>query len=137
MSAPAEFDTASTPLASGVTLLEASAGTGKTFAIEGLFLRLIAEHGVGIAEILVCTFTNAATRELSARIRSRMLAALLPGSDDPVMRAVSERVGAAHARSRLSVAVASFDSARIFTIHGFCSRVVSEHAFESRALFGS
>ena len=132
-----EFDTASTPLFPGVTLLEASAGTGKTYAIEGLVLRLVAEYGVPLGGILACTFTNAATRELASRIRSRLLSALAPGAEDPVFRAAAGRVGEGLAHSRLVAASASFDSARIHTIHGFCSRVISEHAFESGALFGS
>ncbi len=134
MSYPA-FDTARTPLATGVTLLEASAGTGKTYAIEGLYLRFVAETGVPVPEILVCTFTNAATRELSTRIRSRILAALAGG--DPVLAVAEEALGKETVRRRLATAAASFDCARISTIHGFCSRVLAEHAFESGTGFGA
>jgi exodeoxyribonuclease V beta subunit len=134
MSYPA-FDTARTPLQTGVTLLEASAGTGKTYAIEGLYLRFVAETGVPVPEILVCTFTNAATRELSTRIRERILAALSGG--DPVLAAAEEALGRDLVRRRLATAAASFDCARISTIHGFCSRVLAEHAFESGTGFGT
>jgi exodeoxyribonuclease V beta subunit len=134
MSYPA-FDTARTPLQTGVTLLEASAGTGKTYAIEGLYLRFVAELGVPVPEILVCTFTNAATRELSTRIRARILAALSGG--DPVLAAAEETLGRDLVRRRLATAAASFDCARISTIHGFCSRVLAEHAFESGTGFGT
>ncbi|MBW2436845.1 MAG: UvrD-helicase domain-containing protein, partial [Deltaproteobacteria bacterium] len=57
----------------GINLIEASAGTGKTFTIEGLFLRLICERQLQIDQILVVTFTKAATEELKDRIRSKLV----------------------------------------------------------------
>jgi len=93
----------------GNHFLEASAGTGKTFTIEHLVCRLIREKGLKIEEILVVTFTRAATRELRQRIR-----ALLQ-------------------KENLTEAVLSFDGAQIFTIHGFCQKILQEFAFETLA----
>ena len=70
MSEPKSFDCSNEPLTRGVTLLEASAGTGKTYALARIFLRLVAEEGVEVAKILTVTFTTAATEELRDRIRS-------------------------------------------------------------------
>jgi exodeoxyribonuclease V beta subunit len=135
------FDMETTPLGLGVTLLEASAGTGKTYTIEGLFLRLVAERGLPVREILVCTFTNAATEELRSRIRERLRRAreeLRSGEvADPAAKAALAAVGdALTVRVRLAQALAGFDEAGIYTIHGFCNRVLSEHAFESGGAFG-
>lgn len=135
------FDMETTPLGHGVTLLEASAGTGKTYTIEGLFLRLVAERGIPIREILVCTFTNAATEELRSRIRERLRRSreeLRSGEPaDPAARAALAAVGdAMTVRVRIAQALAGFDEAGIYTIHGFCNRVLSEHAFESGGAFG-
>jgi exodeoxyribonuclease V beta subunit len=134
------FDIETTPLDTGVTLLEASAGTGKTFTIEGLYLRLVAERGIPIREILVCTFTNAATEELRLRIRERLRAARdelrADTVEDPAVRAALREAGDAMVvRVRIAQALSGFDEARIFTIHGFCNRVLSEHAFESGGTF--
>ena len=60
----------------GVTAIEASAGTGKTFTIEQLYLRLVVEEGLDVAAILVVTYTKAATAELRRRIRNRLVAAM-------------------------------------------------------------
>ena len=72
MSAFPQFDLARTPLTRGVTLLEASAGTGKTYAIAGIVTRLVAVEGLPIGRIVVVTFTDAATAELRSRIRRRL-----------------------------------------------------------------
>ena len=69
------------PLADGRTVIEASAGTGKTFTISALVTRLIAEEGVPLDEILVVTFTNAATAELRSRVRKRLVETLHALSD--------------------------------------------------------
>ncbi|HYV31883.1 MAG TPA: UvrD-helicase domain-containing protein, partial [Candidatus Binatia bacterium] len=63
------FDLTGTPLASGTTLIEASAGTGKTFTIAALFLRLLLERDLSVSQILVVTYTEAATAELRGRVR--------------------------------------------------------------------
>ena len=92
------FDLVNTPLDKGVTRLEASAGTGKTFALAGLFLRLLLEEKIPARDILVVTFTEAATAELRDRIRRRLSEALavLEGkpSQDPLLVALIDRVQA-------------------------------------------
>src|SRR6266540_815992 len=76
MIAPPSFHLSTTPLATGLCLVEASAGTGKTFTIAGLFLRLILERNLSVREILVVTFTEAATEELRERIRRTLVDAV-------------------------------------------------------------
>ncbi len=133
------------PLERGVTLIEASAGTGKTFGITNLVVRLVAEAGVPIERILVVTYTRAATAELEDRTRSRLVLAIaaLEGEaapDDPVFallhaRGVEDPAVRAVQLRRLSRAVESFDLALISTIHGFCQRMLQQNAFESRVAF--
>lgn len=132
------LDPAVMPLESAI--VEASAGTGKTYAITTLVVRLVVERGLGIDRILVVTFTNAATAELRERIRARLRAALAaadgaPPKSDEAVRDLVRRAGAELARKRLSQALYGFDEAPIFTIHGFCRRALSDHAFESGASF--
>ncbi len=120
----------------GFNLLEASAGTGKTHALTGLYLRLLLEGGYDPDEILVVTYTKAATAELKTRIRRRLLDArsLFGGgeSDDPLLQAIYRKLSdRERVRKRLDLALASFDRAAIFTIHGFCQRVLTEQAFET------
>jgi len=128
----------------GTTLIEASAGTGKTFTITTLYLRLVLEEGLEVSNILVITFTRAATSELRDRIRKRLDQALrafeaLDADDDPVLRALLAAFDTTArqtlAKQRLSSALADFDAAAILTIHGFCQRALSEYAFESRSAF--
>ena len=160
--APREFQNLE-ELRSGVTLIEASAGTGKTYTITALVLRLVVEENIPIDRILVVTFTEAATAELQARVRSRLRDALaeldqLPNvPSDEVMAELlvanglvlgapeegqpvapmSDKAQAfvTQARRRLSLAVTSFDQAAISTIHGFCQRTLRENAFESGLVF--
>lgn len=110
----------------GPHLLEASAGTGKTFAIEHVFTRLILE-GLELEEILTITFTRAATRDLRTRIRenlSRVARALRAGETPfPYLAKYS---GNAEAIGRLEEALLSFERAKIFTIHGACQRLLAE-----------
>lgn len=122
----------------GSALIEASAGTGKTWAMTGLVLRLLAESALPIDAILVVTFTKAATAELKSRIRDRLVETLgvmdgnPPGPDPFVadfLRVVGERVPTATIRERLGNALAAFDEAAIFTIHGFCQRALAETPF--------
>ncbi|MFP4560056.1 MAG: exodeoxyribonuclease V subunit beta [Thiohalorhabdus sp.] len=120
----------------GHNLIEASAGTGKTFTIAGLYLRLVVEAERRVSEILVVTFTEAATEELRERIRDRLesaRAAVAAGSsDDHFLGALLERLGdLRRADLLLQRAVQSFDQAAIHTIHGFCQRALADHAFES------
>lgn len=133
------FDLLNSPL-DGRNLIEASAGTGKTYAIAGLFLRLIVERRLAPSDILVVTYTVAATEELRDRIRNMIREALdvLAGraTDKPFLadfaRGLADRKDA---RDRLREALRGFDEAPIFTIHSFCRRMLSENAFESGSPF--
>ncbi|MBR9882768.1 MAG: exodeoxyribonuclease V subunit beta [Oceanospirillales bacterium] len=138
----------------GRRLIEASAGTGKTYTIAALYLRLVLGHGGDNAyvrpllppEILVVTFTNAATRELRERIRDRLAEAaqvfrgLAPAKDhflsalldEPEYRDESARAGAAY---QLDRAAQWMDEAAIYTIHGWSQRMLTQHAFDSGSLF--
>lgn len=136
------LDTAALPL-TGLQLIEASAGTGKTHAITTLYLRLLLETAHTVRDVLVVTFTLAATDELRARIRHRLVEAreLLAAPaqvatlGDPALQAVLQRQldrdGGIEARRKLAQMIAGIDEAGIFTIHSFCQRALREHAFES------
>lgn len=140
-----EFDVLSCPL-DGWTLVEASAGTGKTWNIGGLYLRFLLEKRLEVKDILVVTFTRAATDELRDRIRNRIAAALayLEGrgisTGDEFASALLERLFA-EGRTRedmagiLRLAFCSFDQAAIFTIHSFCQRALALSAFSSGQAF--
>lgn len=115
----------------GAHLLEASAGTGKTFSIEHIYVRLILE-GIEVEQILAVTFTRAATRELKARIRTNLEKALnLIRANDPVWAYLQPHLGSEEAVKLLTDALAAFDRCQIFTIHGFCYRMLKEFAFEA------
>ncbi|MDQ6995640.1 MAG: UvrD-helicase domain-containing protein, partial [Mariprofundaceae bacterium] len=128
----------------GIKLIEASAGTGKTFAIGNLYLRMILQ-GKRTEEILVVTFTNAATEELRGRIRQRIHAALkhleanIPDDcEDELLKLwhkQSSQDDIQHAQHRLKVAITSMDVAAIYTIHAFCQKMLTEHAFHSGQAF--
>ena len=138
-----ELDPLTAPL-SGLQLIEASAGTGKTFAITTLAVRGVLA-GFDIGRILVVTFTNAATSELRRRLRERLSVAFEtygapdhPEADDDLRELVRRRIGEGQGdadRRRLRAALDGFDEAAIFTIHGFCQRALREFAFESGAAF--
>ncbi|MGD9175454.1 MAG: exodeoxyribonuclease V subunit beta, partial [Desulfobacterales bacterium] len=133
------LDLINTPL-EGINLIEASAGTGKTYTIEGLFLRLIIERQLQVDQILVVTFTNAATEELKDRIRTKLLQAekaFTNGENqDTLLNALLERMpNHGPAIASIHDALVNFDRAPIFTIHGFCARILFEHAFETSNLF--
>ena len=129
----------------GRNLIEASAGTGKTYAIASLFLRLVVEEGLLPEQILVVTFTEAATSELRDRIRLRLREARdavdAGSSSDPFLYGLMavDRCrnwpGSRVALERLDLALQSFDCAAISTIHGFCSRALQENAFASGSLY--
>ena len=139
---PQPFDLANTPLA-GTNLIEAGAGTGKTYAIAGLYVRLLIESALPVKEILVVTYTVAATDELKDRIRRRVRDAQGAfqsgqGTDDFISALLAkypQPEERAQAAERLTRAMRDFDEAAIYTIHGFCQRVLRENAFESGELF--
>ena len=109
--------------------IEASAGTGKTYALADLATRYLAESDISASELLIVTFTRAATNELRARVRERLIEVadrLEPGhpevGDDKVARHLASGDVARH-RARLRTAIADFDAATITTIHGFAAQV--------------
>ena len=137
----------------GSHLIEASAGTGKTWTIAALYVRLVLGHGQdGSApvrpmlpqDVLVMTFTRAATRELSDRIRSRLTEAAqvfrgMAQTDDDFLQQLKDgypegepREQAAH---RLALAAQAMDDAAVYTIDAWCQRMLREHAFDSGSLF--
>ncbi|MGN8260950.1 exodeoxyribonuclease V subunit beta [Pseudomonas sp. SMSB3] len=135
----------------GSQLIEASAGTGKTFTISALYLRLILGHGAAQGfgrellppQILVVTFTDAATKELRERIRARLAEAarFFRGeleAADPLLQQLRDDYAQEHwprCANRLEVAVQWMDEAAVSTIHGWCQRMLREHAFDSGSLF--
>jgi exodeoxyribonuclease V beta subunit len=141
MTTPASFQIETTALLPGVTLIEASAGTGKTFTIAGLFLRLMLEKKLSVDEILVVTYTEAATEELRGRIRQTLADAVTGFTDgsssNPFLQTLIEnhQGPVSGVLARLGQALSNFDEAPIFTIHGFCQRQLQDRAFESGALF--
>ena len=127
----------------GTHLIEASAGTGKTWTLCALYVRLLLEKGLKVQQLLVVTFTQAATAELRVRIRERLLqlrqaVSGQPGQTDPFTLAWVERLSVQEpqqrqqALSRLDVALASFDDAAIHTIHGFCRRALMDRPLASQ-----
>ncbi len=133
------FNIDSAPL-DGVNLVEASAGTGKTYNIEALFVRLVIEKGHSPDEILVVTFTEAATKELRSRIRARMeetrktLFSEVP-PEDFFLKSMWEKFRNGEieegALEHLQTAIQNFDQSNISTIHSFARSVLQEYAFSS------
>ena len=135
----------------GSSLIEASAGTGKTYTIALLYVRLILQHGNEQAfsrsltpdEILVVTFTDAATQELRDRIRARLSAAARcflndsPEHDTSLLALREDYPESDWLRcaQQLTLAAQSMDQSAISTIHGWCYRMLREHAFDSGSLF--
>jgi exodeoxyribonuclease V beta subunit len=128
------------PLPSGVTVLEASAGTGKTYTIAALTARYVAE-GTPLDRLLLITFTRMATGELRDRVRERLVGCeqalsailaggqdLVPSHPDPIVTllATGDEPEVRRRRDRLARAVADFDAATIATTHGFCQEVLAE-----------
>lgn len=125
----------------GRSLIEASAGTGKTWTLTALYARLLLERQLSVGQILVVTYTTAATAELRERIRARLAELLAvyegtPSKDDFLTRLHAQYPGD-NARRRLLLAVHGFDEAAIFTIHGFCQRALQDAAFEAGGDFDS
>lgn len=136
-----KFDLFDYPLNRGRVLIEAAAGSGKTYTIQFIFLRLLLERDdLAAANVLVVTFTEAATEELKERLRlileqaEQRLRSPELGDDD--LGRVLRRALVLHdedqglLRRRLLQARAAFDEVVITTIHGFCNRILSDYAFE-------
>ncbi|CAI8904046.1 exodeoxyribonuclease V subunit RecB [Pseudomonas chlororaphis] len=136
----------------GSQLIEASAGTGKTFTISALYLRLVLGHGGELAgfgrellppQILVVTFTDAATKELRERIRTRLAEAARffreeTTAPDALIAELRDQFAAEQwpgCASRLDIAAQWMDEAAVSTIHSWCQRMLREHAFDSGSLF--
>lgn len=125
-------------------LVEASAGTGKTYALTTLVARLIVEAGWRIDRLLIVTFTIAATGELRSRVRNILRDALNVAygqrerdtqAGDLVRHWQNEGLDQTHIQSRLAVALRDFHRANVMTIHGFCQRALTEFAFDARIPF--
>jgi len=135
------FDPVCQPLDRFPLLIEASAGTGKTWSLTALATRLVVEGRVAsIDRLLLVTFTVAATHELRERLRTRLQDTrnALMGckvDDDFVQRLVERCDDRALARDRVLRALRDFDEARVSTIHGFCARVLQDSAFEAGLVF--
>ena len=159
MSAVSEFDVCACDLR-GMNLIEASAGTGKTWTICALYLRLLLEHGLEVQQILVVTFTNAATAELRDRVRRRIVETLgsvrrtlqresgtAPAAPmaqaDPLMEKLIAQAMMRRSQSLEQIALTlvkaleHFDEAAILTIHGFCQRALADVAFSAGQPFAT
>jgi exodeoxyribonuclease V beta subunit len=148
MSTAAARDWTTLDLASpGRTLIEASAGTGKTWTISVLYLRLLLEQGLSPAQIVVTTFTDAAAQELRERLRGRLAWAedqalawpVETQADAPAdltwlhARWRADPTQAGRDRLRLRLALADLDRAPVTTLHGLCKRILDDFPFESGA----
>jgi len=132
------FRLADAPLDEGTALLEASAGTGKTYTLTGILVRMLLEDVVEhVEQALVVTFTVAAANELKNRLRAAIALAhdvcLGKKVDDPFFAGLAKhgKKGA----NKLRRALDEFDQASVMTIHGFCKRLLDEAAFESNEPF--
>ncbi|MDO6447296.1 exodeoxyribonuclease V subunit beta [Colwellia sp. 1_MG-2023] len=125
----------------GIHLIEASAGTGKTFNITRIYLRLLLEEKLTVKQILVMTFSKDATEELRGRIDELIRLALTNWHElceqEAFFSSIAQTVSAAEAKHLLKEALLFLDEAAIFTIHGFCKRVLTEHAFASQIPFNA
>lgn len=132
-------------LLQGSNLIEASAGTGKTYSIAILALRLVMEKNIPIQEILMVTFTKAAVAELETRVRlfirlAHMACVGQKIEDKKINDLVLESIGhfqRPEVERRLKTAILFLDETAINTIHGFCQRTLNEYAFETNQIFGS
>lgn len=138
------FDAKIVPL-EGSNLIEASAGTGKTYSIALLTLRLIIEKNIPIEKILMVTFTKAAVAELEIRVRAFVRMALKVSreqeiNDDTITNLVQNQIqiqGAKQVREKLETAQLFLDETSVLTIHSFCQRTLSEYSFETGQIFGA
>ena len=160
MTTPAPLNPLTIPV-HGIHLIEASAGTGKTWNIAALFTRLVLLEKQNVEKILVVTFTKAATAELKTRLRARLDQALTalkrtPNAqtqpeilrqnslddknrpDDFLFNLLTQALAhesQARLQLRLTAAISNFDNAAIYTIHGFCQRILQDFAFYCQTPF--
>ena len=140
----APFDSTEVALA-GTNLIEASAGTGKTYSIAIMVLRLVLEVRLPIKEILMVTFTKAAVAELEERVRAFIRNAYRVSTghtiDDVTITLIVDRQvkneGLEKVQLRLQEAVLFLDESAVMTIHGFCQQTLTEFAFEAGQVFGA
>lgn len=123
----------------GRHLIEASAGTGKTYNITRIYLRLLLERKLDVKNILVMTFTRAATEELRARIAAQLREVLdkfdKGQMDDEFYNYIAQQWSRESITPVINNALLHLDEASIFTIHSFCNRVLSQQAFSSGVAF--
>ncbi|MGB1256370.1 MAG: exodeoxyribonuclease V subunit beta [Thiolinea sp.] len=129
------------PLA-GKNLIQASAGTGKTWTISLLYIRLVIEQRLTVDQLLVVTYTRAATEELRDRIRERLKVAVASYEEPETAQQEYQQLLALYPPDEerlwcLRRALLSFDEAAVFTIHGFCQRALQENAFDVGLPFDS
>ena len=137
------FNASVVPL-QGSNLIEASAGTGKTYSIAILVIRLLLEKEIPIQEILMVTFTKAAVAELEERIRLFVRLAYQASNDEiisdeaikGIVNISNELIGKEAVKNRLRNAIIFLDETAVLTIHSFCQQTLSEFAFETDQLFG-
>lgn len=139
-----EFNAITTPIDSGLTLLEAGAGTGKTFSLVRIVARQIVELGIPIEKILVVTFTKAATAEISERLQSLLYSykqefssGKIKDKNDLPYTWNKANIESHTIHQRLDLALANFDNAAIYTIDGFFQRVLKENTLETAHLFNA
>lgn len=138
------FSASTVPLA-GTNLIEASAGTGKTYSIAIMVLRLVLEKKISLKEILMVTFTKAAVAELEERIRLfiRQAYKVSQGNainDSTITSLVEQAIQLTSKEvvlQQLKDAVLFLDETSVLTIHSFCQQTLTEFAFETNQLFGS
>jgi exodeoxyribonuclease V beta subunit len=141
MATPKPFIATTVPLQNS-NLIEASAGTGKTYSIAILVLRLLLEKKFSIKEILMVTFTKAAVAELEERIRLFVREAYRASKgekiNDPLVASIVDGFpDNKEAQQLLKEAVLFLDETSVLTIHSFCQKTLNEFAFETNQLFGA
>src|SRR5690606_7129191 len=124
----------------GSNLVEASAGTGKTYSIGLLVLRLLLEKNLKISQILMVTFTNQAVAELAARIRKFLLLGIKAAEGGEVEKPIAQLIATYPNKdlvvTKLKEALSQLDEASIQTIHSFCQDALINHALDSSQPFG-
>lgn len=139
-----EFDVMHVPLEK-INLVEASAGTGKTFSIAVMVLRLILEKNINVKEVLLVTFTNNAVAELDERIRFFLRSAFDYAKNgketSAIIRQIVDRsvntLGKEETTNRLNNSILFLDETSVMTIHSFCHQTLNNLAFETGQLFES